>query len=57
MTKRRIVRLSIFASTFLVFATMAIAQVSDPAPPVLVGFDFAPRTIDISGSPQTVTLT
>jgi len=35
----------------------SLAQVSDLAPPVLVGFDFSPRTVDTTTGPQTVTVT
>lgn len=41
----------------LATVSFAMAQTSDTTPPQLVSFSFTPTTIDLSGGPQSVTVT
>ncbi len=44
-------------ATGLAFAMAGFAQFSDTTPPVLVAFDFSPKSINVTAGPQSVTVT
>ena len=46
----------LFALLLLTTPAVASAQTSDTTPPTLVSFGFTPSSIDVTGGPQTLTV-